>query len=187
MSRSRRQLARPGVECLEGRELLSVVGFDRSQGARAAAWVDRVAARSVTPAQRSVLPEARARFPLLQPTQEKTDEPFVLKRDRVTIYGLLMPAPWVTDGKYRGAALVSGGVVWLLDLTAVKGFDSYAQAILGQAIAAFGSAEIEQNAQGEQTRKLKVGWMEPLQDPSQLPPAFPALQPILHPNFPRRD
>lgn len=181
----RRRPTRPAVESLEERELLSIAGLDRPLAPRAAAWAERLAARAEAGRARpQPLPSAPARPVEVAPSTDESKGPKVLKRLRSTIYGVVVPAPWVSD--FRGAAIVSGGVVWVLDLTAVKGFDSYAQELLGKAVAVFGSTEIEVDEKGKEKRKIKVGWMEPLQDPSRLPPAFPALQPILHPNLPPR-
>ena len=94
----------------------------------------------------------------------KVDDKVTVKRLRVVVYGVLVPASLVTDGKSRGAAIISADIVWLLDLTAVKGFDVYAQQLLQKPVVAFGSGEISKDAKGEIKRKFSVNWMEPLMD-----------------------
>lgn len=142
--------ARPVLETLEGRPLLSAVGLRNPS---------RVTARA----------EAKP-----GEDAEKAGKKETLKRLRVTIYGVLVPGPIATGKPEHGAFLVAGGVKWELDLSAVKGLDDYARFITRKVVAAYGSAEIEVDETGEQKRKLKVNWLEPI-GPSGMPPAFKGL------------
>lgn len=105
-----------------------------------------------------------------EPSAPKHEKKAQFKSTAVTIYGTLLPAPIVTKGKYRGAAIAAGGIVWLLDLTAVKGFDAYAQQLLQKPVAVFGTTTITKEKDGSLSRKIQVGWMEPLNGITIAPP-----------------
>ncbi len=173
MRRPRRN-RRPLVELLDGRLLMSRGDGLPANGDLAVSLQRLRLARAEALPHAAIAPAADTDDPDKDKPKKEDNK---LKATSIAIYGTLLPASIVTDGKKRGAAVVSGGVVWLLDLTAFRGYDAYAQQLLQKPVVVWGTTEIKRAKDGDGLeRKIQVGWMEPLKDNTPAPPLVPITQ-----------